>query len=133
MEKTFELKRYAYGPEATLGRLRVGDDVFWTVERPWLCNKPFESCIPEGNYQVNPYSSGRYPNVWELQGVPGRSKILIHVGNYARDVQGCIAVGSGLAPGGWWVVRSRAAMERLRDLLPPRFDLLITHFVPEYP
>ncbi|MFA0814041.1 DUF5675 family protein, partial [Microbulbifer epialgicus] len=67
------LTRFAYGSEATLGRLCVGDRTFYTVERPWLGNKPFESCIPEGVYQCDPYSSAKYPSVWELQEVPGRS------------------------------------------------------------
>ncbi|MCX2780412.1 DUF5675 family protein [Microbulbifer thermotolerans] len=127
------LTRYAYGPDATLGRLVVGDETFWTVERPWLGNKPFESCIPEGVYRCLPYSSAKFPDVWELQDVPGRSKILIHVGNYASDVVGCIAVGSSLAPGGWWVTKSAEAIDRLRELLPAEFDLNVTHFVPEYP
>ncbi|WP_226649631.1 DUF5675 family protein [Microbulbifer variabilis] len=127
------LQRFAYGPDATLGRLRVRDCVFYTVERPWLGNRPFESCIPEGVYSCNPYNSLRFPNVWELQEVPGRSKILIHTANYSADVQGCIGIGSNLAPGGWWVTQSRRAMQQLRELLPPEFDLTITHYVPEYP
>ena len=127
------LTRFAYGPQATLGRLRVKDRVFYTVERPWLGNRPFESCIPEGVYSCEPYTSPRFPNVWELQEVPGRSKILIHAGNYASDVEGCIAVGTGLAPGGWWVMQSRRALQDLRDMLPPEFELNVTHFVPEYP
>ncbi|WP_444883512.1 DUF5675 family protein [Microbulbifer sp. PSTR4-B] len=127
------LQRFAYGPDATLGRLRVRDCVFYTVERPWLGNRPFESCIPEGVYSCYPYNSLRFPNVWELQEVPGRTKILIHTANYSADVQGCIGIGSGLAPGGWWVMQSRRAMQQLRELLPPEFDLTITHYVPEYP
>ncbi|USD22137.1 DUF5675 family protein [Microbulbifer variabilis] len=129
----FELTRFAYGLDATLGRLRVRDFVFYTVERPWLGNRPFESCIPEGVYSCNPYNSPRFPNVWELKEVPGRTKILIHTANYSADVQGCIGIGSNLAPGGWWVTQSRKAMQQLRELLPPEFDLTISHFVPEYP
>ncbi|MCO1336079.1 DUF5675 family protein [Microbulbifer sp. OS29] len=127
------LTRFAYGSEATLGRLRVGDRTFYTVERPWLGNKPFESCIPEGVYRCDPYSSAKYPNVWELQEVPGRSKILMHTANYASDVQGCIGIGTTQAPGGWWVIQSRKAMQELRDMLPPEFELNVTHFMPEYP
>ncbi|WP_444945649.1 DUF5675 family protein [Microbulbifer sp. VTAC004] len=128
-----DLQRFAYGPDATLGRLRVRDCVFYTVERPWLGNRPFESCIPEGVYSCNPYNSLRFPNVWELQEVPGRTKILIHTANYSADVRGCIGIGSNLAHGGWWVTQSRKAMQQLRELLPPEFDLTITHYVPEYP
>ncbi|MFA0814108.1 DUF5675 family protein, partial [Microbulbifer epialgicus] len=80
-----------------------------------------------------PYSSAKYPSVWELQEVPGRSKILIHTANYASDVQGCIGIGTAQAPGAWWVTQSRKAIQELQDILPPRFELNVTHFIPEYP
>lgn len=127
------LERFAYAPHATMGRLWVGDEQFWTIERPWLGNKPFESCIPEGVYAVRKYSSERFPDVWELQDVPERDYILIHAGNYATDVQGCIAVGTGFARGSWMVTNSRDAIGRLHDLLPTEFDISISFTIPEYP
>lgn len=127
----YNLTRFAYGPHATLGRLVVEGHTFFTVERPWLGNRPFESCIPQGVYAVEAYSSPKYPDVWELQEVPGRSKILIHAGNWASDVQGCIAVGMGLRD--WGVSSSRVAMAKLQELLPERFTLNVTQFIPEYP
>lgn len=127
------LERFAYGPDATLGRLVLDGSLFYTVERPWLDNAPFKSCIPEGIYQVEPYSSPKYPGVWEIIDVPERTHILIHVANYARDVQGCIGVGMGLNQSDWMVTHSRNAITLLRTKFPESFELNITHFYPEYP
>lgn len=127
------LERFAYGPDATLGRLVLDGSLFYTVERPWLDNAPFKSCIPEGIYQVEPYSSPKYPDVWEITDVPERTHILIHVANYSKDVQGCIGVGMGLNTSDWMVTHSRNAITLLRTKLPEEFELNITHFYPEYP
>lgn len=127
------LERFAYGPDATLGRLVLDGALFYTVERPWVGNEPFVSCIPEGIYQVEPYSSPKYPDVWEITDVPERTHILIHVANYSRDVQGCIGVGMGLNTSDWMVTHSQNAITLLRTKLPEEFELNITHFYPEYP
>jgi hypothetical protein len=127
------LERFAYGPEATLGRLILDGALFYTIERPWLDNTPFKSCIPEGVYRVEPYSSPKYPDVWELKEVPERTHILIHAANHAKDVQGCIGPGMGLAPGAWWVTHSQNAMTVLRSKLPQEFEINVTHYIPQYP
>ena len=127
------LERHSYSPAGTFGRLFVGDKVFHTVEREWLGNKTYDSCIPEGVYDVTPYSSEKYPNVWELQNVPGRSKILIHVANNPRDVQGCI--GLGMSFYGTGVSDSRYAMQLFRELMHgvDKFTIEINQFRVEYP
>lgn len=98
------LDRFAYSPVGTFGELRVNDFKCYTVERPWLGNKPQESCIPEGIYDlglrdspvVQRSSNGRYSRGWEVKDVINRTYIMIHPGNNMYDVIGCIAVGSGL-------------------------------------
>lgn len=80
----------------TIGTLHIeGADlpVLYTVERPWLNNKPRASCIPAGTYRFVPHNGTKFKNVWRLENVPGRSAILIHIGNTANAVIGCIAVG----------------------------------------
>lgn len=88
------LERFAYLSDCVMGRLLFAGQSVYTIERPWLLNKPFESCIPEGDYSLNPYSSTRYPNVWQVANVPGRTHILIHAANYAHQLAGCIAPGT---------------------------------------
>ena len=88
----------AYLPHCTIGELHVpGFQTFATIERPWLGNKAFESCIPEGVYDCQKFSGNHFKDVWQLMDVPERSYILIHQGNKSEHVQGCIAVGQSLS------------------------------------
>lgn len=96
------LERFSYAPDGTFGRLKLPNGrLFFTCERPWLSNKPFESCIPDGIYTlekrrspvVERTSGGDYLEGWEVTHVPGRTYIMIHPGNWPRNVEGCIAVG----------------------------------------
>lgn len=93
------LDRFEDDGKQTLGVLTIGtgNQVLYmckTLELPWRDNANSISCVPAGTYKVKKYSSETYPGVYELQDVPGRSKILIHWGNYNRNTQGCILVGS---------------------------------------
>jgi hypothetical protein len=91
------LSRFAQLEKETIGRLDYDGESYWTVERPWLNNLPFESCIPDGNYVLRRCNSPKFgPNMWEVADVPGRSHILIHVANTSRDVVGCIGLGESL-------------------------------------
>lgn len=112
-----QLMRHSYHPFATMGWLYVDGARFATIERPWLGNRQNISCIPEGVYPLKPYSSEKFPDVWQIHSVPGRDYILIHAGNYAHDVSGCIAVGTIPARDSLMVLNSRAAIERMRALL----------------
>lgn len=127
------IERHSYSPIGTFGRLFGGNDMFHTVERQWLGNKPYESCIPEGIYDVIPYNSTKYPNVWEVTNVPERSKILIHIANTPSDVQGCIGLGMGFY--GTGVSQSRIAVQSFRELMHgiDRFTLEIIPYMVEWP
>ena len=114
------LERYFYGPLATMGRLLFDGEEVWTIERPWLGNKPFESCIPDGHYLLKPFSGTKFKDVWELQNVPGRTHILIHSANWAHQLHGCIAPGidrkirnPSQEPTSCMVTNSRKACERV--------------------
>lgn len=65
------------------------------------------NCIQAGIYPLIGHNGTKHSNVYELQNVPNRSSILIHVGNFACDVsyhneikhsdtEGCILVGFGM-------------------------------------
>lgn len=72
-----------------------------TIELPWRNNEQRVSCIPEGEYQlrmrpspvVQRSSGGEFSEGWEVCAVPGRTFIMLHPGNWADNVLGCIAMG----------------------------------------
>jgi hypothetical protein len=119
----------------TLGTLVLKDDegkkLFSckTLELPWLDNKRNESCIPLGYYKVAPRQSARYNKHYHIQDVPGRSFVLIHIGNFNTQTKGCILVGEKLADinadGYKDVTSSKATLKKLLALAPGGFDLEI--------
>lgn len=133
------LTRHAYLPDCTLGTLSVGSLLLQTIERPWIKNPegqggmPDESCVPDGTYVVSPYSSAKFPNVFQLVSYPcgvfehtipqgqkwGRTHVLIHAANRAKELNGCIAVGmrAWISEGEHAVLESRKALEQLRQVL----------------
>lgn len=103
-----------------------------TLENPWVNNKKKVSCIPDGVYDmkmrtsavVKRASGGAYSKGWEVKGVPGRTYIMFHPGNWPEDTEGCIMVGKEYAmisdkPG---ISDSRASfqafMGRMEELYP---------------
>lgn len=95
-----------------------------TLELPWKDNQRSVSCIPEGNYQVELYNSpSQGPGTFHVKDVPARSYILIHPGNYTKDSEGCILLGSKFSDidkdGITDVVNSRVTVDRLKALVGP--------------
>lgn len=137
-----ELRRIAFTESmGTFGELLVGPARFFTVEKPWADNRPYESCIPPGEYQADmlptttPVPPSYNDQTWYLHGgsvgvdVGHRTRIAIHIANVADDVQGCIGVGKRLSciRGKWGVASSTDALEQLRELLPDEFSITISH------
>lgn len=109
MKPRLVLERY-YMPVqgwGTFGRLIVGDAVLFTVEQPWEGNKPFKSCIPEGEYDLAWHQSPKYGRRLhivggtvalteaEMHASTGKTRYacLLHPANWAKQLQGCIAPG----------------------------------------
>ena len=120
-----------YFNDATIGVLRIeGKDnpIWFTIERPDLNNQNNISCIPECTYKVAPYSSDKFPDVWEVKDVPNRTKILIHQANWASDVKGCIGVGESL---GYInkkaVTNSKKTIQAIKNTIgyPSEFELVV--------
>lgn len=107
--KTLKLVRFAYAPVGTFGYAQSEAGVLYSVERPWLSNAHGVSCIPEGSYECRPtyFHKGGY-DAFEVQNVPQRSGILIHIANFPTDVEGCIGLGKklGTIMGQWAVLES---------------------------
>ena len=114
----------------TLGVMFVEKRVeCFTLEPPWRGNEPGRSCVPTGLYLVKPsfYHRGGY-RAFELQNVPGRERVLIHIGNTTNDTTGCILVGTrpGTLYGLRAVLESKAAFKRLTEKLQGLDDFTLT-------
>lgn len=107
------LQRLEQDAHSTLGELRdpQGNRLCYTLENRWRNNERMVSRIPAGRYKVILRTHGgwharlgqRFAQIHkgaiELEGVPNRSAILIHPGNYHTDTQGCILPGDTKATG----------------------------------
>ena len=119
-ETRVTLTRLSTSKAGTHGVLSVnGQVMFVTLERPWADNKPNVSCIPAGRYNVRMRYSPRFKRkLYEIEGVKGRSDILIHPGNTVEDTSGCILLGEKRE--GTSVLNSRRAVELLHKQLGGR-------------
>lgn len=95
------VRRFLTANGATLGLLTGLSKPIYTLEDEWRGNQRQVSCIPTGSYQAVPHgwepgSPVKFKQVWRLLNVPGRSDILIHVGNSHKDTLGCLLVGLGM-------------------------------------
>ena len=83
-------------PDGTFGEMRLPRpwDVLQTCEDDWQNNARGVSCIPAGAYLIQrSFWQKHQMEVFEVTGVPGRTRILIHPGNTEEDTEGCILVG----------------------------------------
>ena len=113
------LVRFAYLPTGVLGRLHSeeGQVQLYTLERAWLGNQPFVSCVPEGDYRLAPWQGRKWKGVLELTSVPGRTAILLHPATVAAELAGCIAPGFG-----WQIDRSTPSLTQSREALQVVMD-----------
>jgi hypothetical protein len=88
----------------------------YVLERPPINNLPYVSAIPAGTYPVHVRKDGNLGWRLELEHVPGRMNVQIHIGNYPANTVGCLLPGSGTLPNTCVVQNSAAAMQQLRTL-----------------
>ena len=92
-----KIRRFILEPNQTIGQLYINEEEFcFTLERPWMDNKPFISCIPLGKYICKRVNSRAHGNTFEVTNVNGRTHILFHVGNTWVDSVGCILLGDDI-------------------------------------
>lgn len=94
--------------QSTIGFMDVFGEAVWTLEDPKRAHKVFgETRIPAGRYHLALRNEGgmtqryaaRFPDmhqgmIWLLD-VPMFEWVYIHIGNTAKDTEGCILVGLG--------------------------------------
>jgi hypothetical protein len=137
------LRREKPQPDCTLGFLDVPEVglKLATIELPWIPSSTCKgglkgkSCVPVGVYRLVKHDSKKHFTTWALvnhdldvvhyEGDDNdpdedRATCLIHVGNFAAQVEGCIAVGlfHSVSNGLHMVASSVRAMDRLRSLVP---------------
>lgn len=113
------LTRSQYLNDAIIGDLVAGEFSCKTLELPYRNNEPMISAIPEGIYSVGLTLSPRLKKMhYRLSGVQGRDGILIHAGNTAADINGCILVGNAVTEqrgGITFLMNSRKTLAALVD------------------
>lgn len=88
----------SYFNDCTYSRIRTDSGFHcFGLELPWRGNENDISCIPEGKYDgYIRYSPNQKRDVITLRDVPDRTWINIEVGNYTRNILGCLIVGDGI-------------------------------------
>lgn len=111
-------RRYKNG-DAVIGELYLdGQHQCWTLERTTVI-------IPSGQYAVEQTYSPRFGTLMPLlDGVPDRTGIRIHWGNFPTDTDGCLLVGE--AHGETYLNNSKAAYESLVAQLKYPCSITIT-------
>jgi len=115
-----KLTRALNGAKPTIGTAIASKDgnilTFKTLELPWANNARNKSCITMGTYQCKYEYSERYKcGIYRIKNVLGRSGILIHPGNWAKDTEGCIL--PGMTSSETSVSESRKALDKLCTLM----------------
>ena len=89
---TIELQRF-YRDGWTDGKVLInGVYVCQSIELGWANNERNKSCVPEGVYPMSIIQHPKHGECLRVEGVKGRSGILIHVANDAqKELRGCIA------------------------------------------
>jgi len=102
--ETLRIYRIADFGHTMLSIWRLGAAEFWGLEKGWHNNEPFKSCIPAGEYRLEPHYGQTYKDTFafvsEELGVshvqtPGmqRYACVIHRARNATALSGCFACG----------------------------------------
>jgi hypothetical protein len=109
---------------STLGTLSIkGYSKTWYIletDGPGSTTVGSDKRIKAGKYTLKKYSSPKYPTAYKLFNVPGRTKILIHSGNFHDDTLGCLLPGksySKAADGNYKTSSSKTARDEIFDIV----------------
>lgn len=117
-QENFELavERKLSSNNCTMGYLVAnGEVICYTLELPWKDNLNNISCIPVGSYKgILRYDK---KDGWriQLENVPNRTGVQIHMGNYTTQIEGCILVGTDAKIENCTVLNSLTAYAKLKE------------------
>ncbi|MEZ5431155.1 MAG: DUF5675 family protein [Verrucomicrobiales bacterium] len=115
---SIEIERKHSDSKSTLGYLSInGNPICYVMEKPWRGNYPFMSSIPKGTYEAKIRKDGSLGWRIQLEGVPQREEIQIHVGNKQDDSVGCLLPGLSVSEDFTEVHESRKAIGKIRETL----------------
>ncbi len=125
-----------YEKDCVRGLLETPFGNFKTLELPWKDNTEKVSCIPEGKYIVfkDKFNGGRNAGkrAFRFHNVPNRSGILFHIGNWTREIQGCILVGMKYDEKRQMIKDSTIAFNLMWKYLPDVFKVEIKEDVTDF-
>ena len=108
-----------------------------TIERPYRDNKNNVSALPAGMYVAEVVLSSpafNYPHIWihdkgSVYAASDRAGVKIHIANYVRQLEGCVAVGKSFVhldgDGVLDVTQSEQTLEELINHIPRKTTLEI--------
>lgn len=125
------IKRIHKRNDCTLSVLIFKDFMCKVLELPDLDNQRNISCIPEGLYKAKKrISPGKGYEVIEYIGVPNRTYIQLHHGNYTRQILGCQLPGEDFIDldedGIPDITSTEAALNELLSMLPKTFMIEVS-------
>lgn len=127
--KIINLHRLPYTENGVFGVFTGANGYPFAVsyERPWILNRSNVSCIPAGEYICRSKVSPNKGFVYELQDVPGRTYIYIHIGNDIGDTKGCILIAEAFEEryNEPFVENSTRAFNQLKNIIEPDAEFIL--------
>lgn len=93
----------------------------WVMEREWFLNRRGESCVPRGEYVLEPHNGTKYKNTYAVVGEgvghtpedgKARYACVFHAAVFPTQLQGCFAPAHSIGVAGA-AIESREALEKL--------------------
>ncbi|MEC3875839.1 DUF5675 family protein [Chryseobacterium salviniae] len=110
------IERKMSSDKCTMGYLSINKKaVCYTLELPWENNAKNISCIPAGSYKgILRYDKSDGWRI-QLENVPDRDGVQIHMGNYTKQIKGCVLVGMKADTNECSVQQSASAYAKLKE------------------
>ncbi len=122
-----------YEKDCVRGLLETPFGNFKTLELAWKNNEQYKSCIPEGIYTVSKNTTWKGDKrCFLFHSVPNRSGILFHIGNWTREIEGCILVGMKYDEERQMIQDSAIAFNLMWKYLPDVFEVEIKEDITDF-